>query len=771
MSDVLDQLNRALAERYRVERAIGTGGMATVYLGRDLKYDRQVAIKVIKPEISAAVVAERFLREIQVVARLHHPHILPLFDSGESDDWLYCVVPFIDGESLRTKLSREGELPVMEAMKILRDVADALAHAHAQGFVHCRITPENVMLSKRHAVVTDFGITAAVSSGGHLTTLAGGFVVGTPLYMAPEQVVGDTRVDGRADIYALGVLAYEMLTGRPPFLGTTAEELLSAQVSVTPVAVKVLRDTVPSALDQMVMQCMQKRPADRIQTADAVLSQTERLLSPPAELQPVAKSESTGQMQVDSRFVDSDTSDPLERLKAVLSDRYEIERAIGSGGMAVVFVAQDRKHPRKVAIKVLRPELAAVVGRERFLQEIAMVAALRHPHIMPLYDSGEVGSLLYYVMPFVEGASLREKMNREAQLPVDEAVHITCEVANALGSAHRKKVIHRDIKPENIMFEEGHAIVTDFGIARPMSVTDGARITDEGQSPLTPTYASPEQASGEWNIDGRSDIYSLACVLYEMLAGEPPFEGSTVESVVAKHISATPTPLDALRSTIPPHVAQAVNQALAKAPVDRFDSAEDFVRALNAAEVASKAPGGARGDSADSGSPLVTDVTLEEIAQVDSRVDDVMTVAGETPRTTVWAHRARHRGRVWAVVASVATIAVVVVVGVRSMRPAQETVASVSSDSLSMVGGVEGLRSSVRDLIMQANLDESTTSMLLTGADSSAALLLGPDTGSQYRELFRQRLQILMDRGSLSTSDGESMLAKLDSVLAGIGMR
>ncbi len=218
--------------------------------------------------------------------------------------------------------------------------------------------------------------------------------------------------------------------------------------------------------------------------------------------------------------------DLLDRLKTALADRYAIEQEIGAGGMATVYLAEDLKLHRKVAVKVLRPELAAALGPERFLREIEIAAKLHHPHILALHDSGEVDGFLYYVMPYVDGESLRDRLNREKQLPVEDALQIAREVADALGSAHRHDVIHRDIKPENILLEEGHAVVADFGIARAIHAAGGEQLTETGLAVGTPAYMSPEQAMGSKELDGRSDLYSLGCVLYEMLAGQPPFTGA-----------------------------------------------------------------------------------------------------------------------------------------------------------------------------------------------------------------------------------------------------
>ena len=278
--------------------------------------------------------------------------------------------------------------------------------------------------------------------------------------------------------------------------------------------------------------------------------------------------------------------DLIARLKMALADRYAIERELGSGGMATVYLAEDLKHRRKVAVKVLRPELAAALGTDRFLREIEIAAGLTHPHILPLHDSGEADGFLYYVMPYVEGESLRDRLTREKQLPVEDALQIARNVAAALSYAHGHDVIHRDVKPENILLSEGEAVVADFGIARAITAAGAEKLTETGVSIGTPVYMSPEQAAGSQDLDGRSDIYSLACVTYEMLAGEAPFTGPSVESVVHLHLTAEPPSVTALRPAAPVEVAEALKKALAKTPADRFATAVQFAEALAVVEAA-----------------------------------------------------------------------------------------------------------------------------------------------------------------------------------------
>ena len=319
-----------------------------------------------------------------------------------------------------------------------------------------------------------------------------------------------------------------------------------------------------------------------------------------------------------------------------LAGRYRIEREIGAGAMATVYLARDLKHDRDVAVKILRPDLAESVGRERFLREIHLAAKLAHPHILPLFDSGDDGAL-YYVMPNVQGHSLRDRITADRQLPVADAVRIASEIAAALDHAHRQGVVHRDIKPENIMLQDGHALVADFGIGKALSDVADHSLTQIGTSVGTPAYMSPEQAVGE-SIDGRSDIYSLGCVLYEMLVGEPPFTGPTVQSVIAKRFVQTPADVAALRDAVSRPVARVVQRALARSPMDRFETAADLRDAL-LASTSSSTPAQGRAPaqsiavlpfenlSADKESDYLGDGISEEIINVLTQIDGLRVAA------------------------------------------------------------------------------------------------------------------------------------------------
>ena len=272
----------------------------------------------------------------------------------------------------------------------------------------------------------------------------------------------------------------------------------------------------------------------------------------------------------------------IDQLRTALSGRYAIERELGRGGMATVFLAQDLHHHRKVAIKVLHPELAAAIGPERFLREIDTLAGLTHPHIVPLFDSGQAAGLVYFAMPYVEGESLRQRLEREKQLPVADAVRITAEIADAIDYAHEHGIVHRDLKPENVLLQHGRAMLADFGVARALAAAGDEKLTRTGFTVGTPPYMSPEQVAGE-AVDRRSDVYGLGCVVYEMLAGQAPFTGPTAESVTYQHLNSPPPEVTRLRPAAGAGVSAVLQQALAKLPADRQTTAGEFAKALTAA--------------------------------------------------------------------------------------------------------------------------------------------------------------------------------------------
>ena len=338
----LEQVRQAFSGSYAVEREVGQGGMATVYLARDLKHSRQVALKVLRPELASAMGGDRFPREIQIIAQLSHPHILPLHDSGEMGGFLFYVMPFVEGESLRQKLTRDGRMPVREAVRILREVADALAYAHERGIIHRDIKPDNVMLTGRHAVVTDFGVAKAVSAAGGDTLTTVGLALGTPAYMSPEQAMGEVDLDHRSDIYALGVMAYEMVTGETPFVRPTAQAILSAHVLDAPPDLDSKRGDVPPALTQFVQRCLAKQKTERWQSAEELLPILESALTPSGGLTPT----NTRPVQV----VPPKAAAPAQSRRWVVAGVFSAVVAVAGFGAWKALGAADLPGPNRMAI-------------------------------------------------------------------------------------------------------------------------------------------------------------------------------------------------------------------------------------------------------------------------------------------------------------------------------------------------------------------------------------------------------------------------------------
>jgi serine/threonine-protein kinase len=382
MPPVPERLQAALADRYRLEREVGQGGMATVYLAEDLKHHRRVALKVLRPELAAALGPERFVREVETVAQLQHPHILPLFDSGTADGFLYYVMPFVDGESLRERLKREGSIPIHEAVRILHEVVDALAHAHQHGIVHRDIKPDNVMLSGRHAVVTDFGVAKAVSAAGtdKLTTV--GVALGTPTYMAPEQAMGETNLDARADIYSVGALAYELLTGVPPFERPTAQALLSAHVLEKPTPPETRRSEITPALSHLVMRCLEKEKERRWQTAEEMLPALELLGTPSGGVTPThTRPLPASTVRKSRKGILIGIGSAAVILLAAVAGWMLFGKGGGTGGrinQIAVLPFQDLSGKDQVFVEAMHDALISAIARKQVVGVVSRSAVMRY---------------------------------------------------------------------------------------------------------------------------------------------------------------------------------------------------------------------------------------------------------------------------------------------------------------------------------------------------------------------------------------------------------
>ena len=557
-----------LGEHYRIERELGHGGMATVYLCTDTRSGEVAAVKVLRPELSNIVTKERFFREIEFSADLDHPQIPKVIESGSIGDLPFYAMNFVDGESLRDRLQRVPRFPVDEAVRIAKRIIEPMSFAHERGIVHRDIKPENILLRGDEVYVLDFGVARAIigSTGERLTRT--GITVGTPAYMSPEQVTAERDLDGRSDIYSLGCVIYEMLAGAPPFRGGNAQILMAARFTTPPRPLRSFRPDIPESVERAIATAMHREPADRWQTAEDFAA---ALALPTA----------TG-----SHDVSSGTPELIDKLRVTFADTYIVEEEMKGGGMARLFLATDKALNRKVVIKILPPELVSQMMLSRFRRESEVTARLQHPHILPVISAGVRDGLVHYIMPFIDGESLRALLQRGEQLPISRALRILHEVTDALAYAHKQGIIHRDIKPENILIQDGHAVLADFGIAAALSA-DGqegeGRLTGTGMSLGTVGYMAPEQALGERTVDARADIYAVGVVGYEIFAGAPPFTGKTDQAILVAHLTKEVPHLDDIRTDTPLPVAEAIRKAMQKDASLRFQDAAEFRDALDVA--------------------------------------------------------------------------------------------------------------------------------------------------------------------------------------------
>ncbi len=558
-----------LAGHYRIERELGRGGMATVFLCTDTRENIEVALKLLRPEIANAVTTERFLREIQIVSELVHPRIPEVLEAGMHGKLPFYAMTYVKGESLRDRLKRDGQLPIADATRIAAEVLEPMTYAHARGILHRDIKPENILLSETGVAVLDFGIARAIvrSAGERLT--ATGVAVGTPAYMSPEQALADRDLDARSDIYSLGCVLYEMLAGAPPFTGKTPQILMARRFSAAARPLREIRRDIPVQIEAAVAKALARAPEDRWPSA-AEFSAGLRAATVEAP------SASPNELPAEDQLI--------EKLRVVFADSYSVEGELPGGGMSRLFLATEVSLRRRVVIKILPPELTSQMMLARFKRESEVTARLQHPHILPVISAGVREGLVHYIMPFIEGESLRARLKREGQLPVHDAVRLLREVVDALAYAHKQGVIHRDIKPENILIQDGHAVLADFGIAAALGGLggqSGERLTMTGMSLGTVGYMAPEQALGDSNVDARSDIYAVGIVGYEIFAGAPPFTGATDQAILVAHLTREAPLVDQARADTPSAVVEAIRRAMQKDPASRFQTAVEFRDALD----------------------------------------------------------------------------------------------------------------------------------------------------------------------------------------------
>ena len=561
-----------LPPHYRVDRELGRGGMATVYLCTDTRDGKQVAAKILRPDYANAVAAERFVREVELVSRLTHPSIPAIIESGVTDARPYFVMRYVEGEPLRSMLDRTKRLAVADVIRIVKAVAEPIDFAHSHGIVHRDIKPDNLIVTDDRVFVLDFGIARAVVDAGGARLTKTGLTVGTPAYMSPEQAMGDRLIDQRSDVFSLGCVIYEMLAGSPPYAGTTPQAMIARRFTFVPPSLTTIREEVSPDLAAVVARALALAPADRFDSVGELANALAETLDVPAESPP------------------SRQDDLLTRLRTMFAGSYEVEEEMRGGGMSRLFRATDVDLGREVVIKILPPDLTSPMMLARFKREGEVTARLQHPHILPVISAGVRDGLAYYIMPLVKGESLRVLLSK-GRLPLSECLRILCEITDGLACAHERGVIHRDIKPENILINGGHAVLADFGIATALSGGEskaGERITVTGMSLGTVGYMAPEQALGDRNVDARADVYAAGVVGYEMVVGRPPFEGRSDQEILVGHLTREPVAISAVRPETPPALAGAITKALAKDPAGRFQSGSEFHKALTGVEAPSE---------------------------------------------------------------------------------------------------------------------------------------------------------------------------------------
>jgi serine/threonine protein kinase/TolB-like protein len=559
-----------LPAHFQIERELGRGGMATVFLCTDARNGNRVAAKILHREYANALAAERFIREVALVSELDHPCIPKVLESGIAGDLPFFVMTFVEGEPLRKILDRAGPLPVADTVGIARSILEPMGYAHEHGIVHRDIKPDNIVVAAECVHILDFGIARAIADAGGERLTRTGLTVGTPAYLSPEQALAERTLDQRSDIFSLGCVLYEMLAGAPAFSGPTPQALIARRFASPPRPLREIRPDVPESLARVISKSMAISANDRYATS--------------AEL---SEALAASVMDVSDDKSD-DASKPranelLDRISTMFGDSYRVEEEMKGGGMSRLFLATDVELNRRVVIKILPPDLTSPMMLNRFRRESEVTARLQHPHILPVISAGVRDGLAYYIMPFFEGETLRARLEREGQLPLADCEKILSEMSDALTCAHERGVIHRDIKPENILILGGHAVLADFGIASALSTSGGSaadRLTGTGMSLGTVGYMAPEQALGEKNVDGRADIYSLAVIGYEMLAGAPPFIGETDQAILVGHLTKEAEPLENLREDTPAAFSAAIRKGMQKDPSSRFQSAKDFRDAL-----------------------------------------------------------------------------------------------------------------------------------------------------------------------------------------------
>ncbi|HEY3443812.1 MAG TPA: protein kinase [Paludibaculum sp.] len=567
-----------LASRYEIQAVLGEGGMGAVYRARDRELDRLVALKVIRAEFANhGEILRRFKQELILARQVTHKNVVRIFDLGVTDGLKFITMEYVDGRDLKSMLVKGGKMAPATAVKIIRQVLLGLQAAHNEGVVHRDLKPQNIMVDAQDRVyLMDFGIARSMEAAGMTRT---GALMGTPDYMSPEQAMGE-KVDARSDLFSVGVILYEMLTGTQPYESLTVMGTLIKRTKEKATPVRELDPTLPQFLSDIVSRCLEISLERRYQDASEIVQDLDSSTASTSGSARLAQLQSGG-----------GASGPRGLLTpgSDFGPRYRIEALLGEGGMGKVYKAFDRDLDRTVALKLVRPELAAdPVSMDRLKQELLLASRVSQKSILRIHDLGDVGGTKFISMAFVDGEDLHQLISREGKLELERALTISKQLCRALDAAHAEEVVHRDLKPQNVLIDAaGTAYVSDFGLAKSLEA-GAALVTRAGEIMGTPRYMSPEQAESK-PVDHRTDLYALGLIIYEMVTGDLPFRSDTVLQAMYQRVTQAPKNPKLLNPDLPDEIVSVIMRCLEKEPDARYQHARDILADLESGRAAKPA--------------------------------------------------------------------------------------------------------------------------------------------------------------------------------------
>ncbi len=563
-----------LASRYEIQATLGEGGMGAVYRARDRELDRLVALKVIRSELANhGEILRRFKQELILARQVTHKNVVRIFDLGVTDGLKFITMEYVDGRDLKSMLVKGGKMEPGAAVKIIRQVLLGLQAAHHEGVVHRDLKPQNIMVDASGRVyLMDFGIARSMEAAGMTRT---GALMGTPDYMSPEQAMGE-KVDARSDLFSVGVILYEMLTGAQPYESGTVMGTLIKRTKEKATPVRELDPAVPQYLSDIVGRCLEINLDRRYQDAGEIVQDLDSSTASKSGSSRLAELQSGGTSGMRGLLTPGSDFGP----------RYRIEALLGEGGMGKVYKAFDRDLDRTVALKLVRPELAAdPVSMDRLKQELLLASRVSQKNILRIHDLGDVEGVKFISMAFVDGEDLHQLILREGKLELDRALGLAKQLCKALDAAHAEEVVHRDLKPQNVLVDAaGNAYVSDFGLAKSLEA-GAALVTRAGEIMGTPRYMSPEQAESK-PVDHRTDLYALGLIIYEMVTGDLPFRSDTVLQAMYQRVTQAPKNPKLLNPDLPEELVSVIMRCLEKEPENRYQHAREILADLESGSAA-----------------------------------------------------------------------------------------------------------------------------------------------------------------------------------------